>query len=186
MGRKRKARLKMVYKLTRNGSVVRRIDDTTGAVTDIPVDESNQDYQDYLAWVAAGNTPIPSATLAERQDAVWAMIKARRDFLSDNGGYKVAVAGVDKWFHSDARSKTQQIGLVLAGAGIPLGLQWKTMDGTFVTMTQALAGQIFQSAMAQDSAIFQAAETHRAAMLAAPDPDAYDFSSTGWPATFAG
>ena len=39
--------------------------------------------------------------------------------------------------------------------------------------------------MAQDQAIFQAAETHKAAMLAAPDPDSYDFSA-GWPAVYGG
>ena len=27
----------------------------------IPFDEGNLDYQDYLAWVAAGNTPDPSS-----------------------------------------------------------------------------------------------------------------------------
>lgn len=128
---------------------------------------------------------LPQPTLAERRVARWEEIKAHRDHLSDAGGYTVTVGGVPKWFHSDGKSKTQQLGLVMAGAGIPQGLQWKTMDGSFVTMTQALAGAIFQAAMAQDAAIFQVAETHRAAMEAAADPDAYDFSG-GWPATFPG
>jgi hypothetical protein len=26
----------------------------------IPMDESNTDYQEYLKWVAAGNTPLPA------------------------------------------------------------------------------------------------------------------------------
>ena len=29
----------------------------------IPMDPRNMDYQRYLAWVAAGNTPLPPATL---------------------------------------------------------------------------------------------------------------------------
>ena len=28
----------------------------------IPFDESNSDYQEYLKWVAAGNTPTPANT----------------------------------------------------------------------------------------------------------------------------
>lgn len=138
---------------------------------------------EYVGYQSGDDLPQPS--LANRQASKWEQIKAYREVLSDAGGYKVVVAGVDKWFHSDAKSKTQQIGLVLAGAGIPAGLQWKTMDGSFVTMTQALAGQIFQAAMAQDAAIFQAAEVHRVAMEAAADPDAYDFAA-GWPVVHGG
>jgi hypothetical protein len=26
----------------------------------IPFDEANKDYQEYLKWVAAGNTPLPA------------------------------------------------------------------------------------------------------------------------------
>ena len=77
------------------------------------------------------------------------------------------------------------MGLVMLGASIPANTPWKTMDGTTVTMTQALAGQIFATAAASNIAIFAAAETHRAAMEAAADPATYDFSS-GWPAVFEG
>jgi len=43
------------YYLLENGIVVRRAD---GA--NIPPDEDNGDYQRYLEWLAAGNTPDPS------------------------------------------------------------------------------------------------------------------------------
>ena len=135
------------------------------------------------AYVRGDTLPTPS--LASRQAAAWEQIKTKREALSDTGGYKVKVSNVDKWFHSDAKSKIQQQALVMLGASIPAGLQWKTMDTTFVTMTQALAAQVFGAAVAQDSAIFAAAETHRAAMLLAADPDAYDFSA-GWPAVYGG
>ena len=31
-----------------------------GSVTSIPDDPANTDYQEYLKWVAAGNTPLPA------------------------------------------------------------------------------------------------------------------------------
>lgn len=110
---------------------------------------------------------------------VIADIKEERDRRTQGGGYKVGA----KWFHSDQFSRGQQLGLVLLGAGIPAGLQWKTMDGSFVAMTQALAGQILAASAAADNAIFAAAEAHIAAVQKAPDPTDYDFSS-GWPSSF--
>lgn len=124
---------------------------------------------------AAIQAPSVEQVKAEK----WESIKADRDRRIQSGGYKVGT----KWFHSDTFSRTQQMGLVMLGANIPANTPWKTMDGTTVTMTQTLAGQIFATAAASDIAIFAAAETHKAAMEAAADPAAYDFSG-GWPKVF--
>lgn len=110
----------------------------------------------------------------------WNAIKTERDRRIQNGGYKVGT----KWFHSDTFSRTQQMGLVMLGANIPANTPWKTMDGSTVTMTQTLAGQIFATAAASDIAIFAAAETHKAAMETSADPASYDFSQ-GWPKMFS-
>ena len=118
--------------------------------------------------------PKPAATLAELQAAAWANIKAERD-RRKAVGVKVGT----KWFHSDDGSRIQQMGLVMMGASIPANLQWKTMDDTFITMTQTLASQVFQAVAASDQAIFTAAETHRVAMEASADPASYDYSG-GW------
>lgn len=117
--------------------------------------------------------------LGDPRPALWESIKANRDRRTQHGGYQVA----GKWFHSDTFSRTQQLGLVMLGASIPPDTQWKTMDGSFVTMTPTLASQVFAAAAASDIEIFAAAEAHRTAMDAAADPAAYDFSS-GWPAAF--
>ena len=122
------------------------------------------------------NQPIPSTVQIKAR--AWDAIKAERD-RRKSGGVKVGA----KWFHSDDGSRIQQIGLVMMGASIPANLQWKTMDGTFITMTQTLASQVFQAVAASDQAIFAAAETHRAAMEASADPASYDFS-TGWPKVY--
>lgn len=111
-------------------------------------------------------------------DEIWERIKARLDVVKA-GGVKVGT----KWFHTDEASRIQHMALNMMGSGIPENLQWKTMDGTFVTMTQTLAGQVFQAVATLDMAAFAKAEEHRVAMEATSDPSAYDFS-TGWPQTY--
>ena len=111
----------------------------------------------------------------------WDRIKTERDrrkYL----GVKVGA----HWFHSDDPSRIQQLALAMMGAAIPAGLQWKTLTTTpppvFVEMTPALAQGIFTATAASDAAIFAAAEVHRVAMEAMPDPENYDCSG-GWPAS---
>jgi len=119
--------------------------------------------------------PKAAPTRAELTAESWHGIKAERD-RRKAGGVKVGA----KWFHSDDGSRIQQIGLVMMGANLPAGLQWKTMDGSFIAMTQAVAASVFAAAAASDQAIFAVAEGHRVAMEASADPAAYDYS-TGWP-----
>jgi len=120
-------------------------------------------------------TDPPKATAAQG----WEAIKAMRD-QRKAGGVKVKVGAANKWFHSDDASRIQQMGLVMMGASIPADLQWKTMDGSFIAMTQTVAGAVFAAAAASDQAVFAVAEGHKAAMEASADPSMYDFS-TGWP-----
>jgi hypothetical protein len=123
------------------------------------------------------DAPVPP--LSTRQESAWERIKTERDRRTQLAGYQVN----GHWFHSDTFSRTQQIALVIMGPNMPPGILWKTMSGEMVTMTPALAGQIFAAAAASDIAIYTAAEAHRAAMLASANPDTYDFSG-GWPPTF--
>lgn len=118
--------------------------------------------------------PLP-AIRAEK----WEAIKAERDRRTQAGGYKVGA----HWFHSDTFSRTQQIGLTIMGGGMPPGLQWKTMDGSFVAMTPTLAQQVFAAAGASDAALFAHAETLRAQVQAAEDPGSVDILA-GWPPAF--
>jgi hypothetical protein len=113
-----------------------------------------------------------------RQEMIQA-IKNERDTRSQQGGYEVG----GKWYHSDMPSRIQQIGLLMMGTGIPAGLSWKTMDGSFVTMTPTLAQQIFAAAAAKDQALFAYAEVLIGQVNAAGDPEDIDIY-TGWPAEY--
>lgn len=131
-------------------------------------------------------------------DVIWNKIKAERD-RRKSGGFKVKVGSSNKWFHSDADSRIQHLGLkdkardLIAGGGAMtdkltiLGqtVKWKTMDGSFVDVNAQVAFDIVAAAGDLDAQLFAAAETHKAAMEASADPASYDFSG-GWPATFAG
>jgi hypothetical protein len=121
---------------------------------------------------------LQKPTSEQAKATAWGAIKAERD-RRKAGGVKVGA----KWFHSDDASRIQQLALVMMGAGLPAGLQWKTMDGSFITMTPALAQQVFTGQAASDQTIFAVAEGHRVAMEASADPAAYDHS-TGWPKVF--
>jgi hypothetical protein len=81
-------------------------------------------------------------------------LHAIRDNLILTGGVEVN----GKWYHSDTHSKLQQLALLLAGANMPQGLQWKTMDGSFVTMTPQLAQDIYIAQMQQEQIIFVISE----------------------------
>lgn len=121
---------------------------------------------------------IEAAMLPAVQSKIVTRIKAERDRRKFEG----VTVGPNS-FHSDPDSRTQQLGLVILGANIPPGLQWKTIGGAFVVMTQTLAGQIFGATAARDTAMFANAETHIAAVQAMTDADAvlaYDYSA-GWP-----
>lgn len=122
--------------------------------------------------------PVLQDPSAPSADVIWSRIKAKRDAI-ESGGVKVG----EKWFHTDDASRIQHMALNMMGANIPANLQWKTMDGSFVTMTQALAGQAVQAVATLDMNAFAVAEQHRVAMEASTDPAAYDYSD-GWPAVY--
>ncbi|MCA0213068.1 MAG: DUF4376 domain-containing protein [Proteobacteria bacterium] len=146
-----------------------------------PTGQRDMTLEEEAAWIAQQEI---DNSVANARAAVWERIKAHRERLSDTGGYQVTVGEVTKWFHSDLKSKTQQIALVVAGAGVP-AVPWKTMDGTFVTMSQAWAVAIFAAASAQEAAIFATAEMHRGAVMASAEPLAYDWTGD-WPAVYGG
>lgn len=141
------------------------------------VDISTFDPAPQVNWLYDGKVfSVPAhMTVEAKRATAWNGIKAERDRRKAGG---ILVSG--KWFHTDPDSRIQQIGLAMMGANLPANLQWKTLDGSFVTMTPALAQGIFTGVVASDQVIFGAAEKHRVAMEASADPASYDYSD-GWP-----
>lgn len=121
------------------------------------------------------NAPQDLETIKVR---LWDAIKRERDRRTQTGGYQAG----GHWFHSDVFSRTQMLALVMMGNNIPANLQWKTMNGAFVTMTPALAQQVFAAASASDAALFARAEQLRVAMEA--DPLAFNLLAQSWPAIY--
>lgn len=121
---------------------------------------------------------VPVVDTSDIKLTHWESIKQERDRRTQQGGYQVA----GKWFHSDTFSRTQQMGLVMLGDNIPAGLQWKTMDGSFVVMTPSLAQQVFAAAAQSDATIFAFAEQLRVEME--KDPLGYVSDNKQWPVMF--
>lgn len=129
----------------------------------------------------AGPDGLPVADIETVRSKCIDAIIAERDRRQEHGGTYVG----GKWFHSDAKSRIQQLALDrLAAAGqIPQGLMWKTMDGSFTEMTNSLAQQVFMGSVLSDMALFAYAESLKAAVNASPTPKLVDITS-GWPTSF--
>ena len=88
----------MTYKLIKNsitGKVdsVKLTDSSTDVVICIPFDEDNTDYQEYLEWVAKGNT----AEAVDEDILTWDSIRATRDqILRDTDWTMTSGATVDQ------------------------------------------------------------------------------------------
>ena len=138
----------------------------------------------YHDWDVVNKTWV--ANLENAKTDMWRKIQAERTRRME-GGYPVAFGGKTWWMHSDSASLGQQQGLVqmaqlTAMQGKDMNAEitkWKTMSGEFVSMTGNFALAMFAAGLAQQGAIFQQAEIHKAKMSARAEPWAYDFSN-GW------
>jgi hypothetical protein len=112
---------------------------------------------------------------AEQQAEMWERIKTRRHEATRAG---VFVPSIGKWFHNDDSAR-QQYTFLRTLPKLPEKLIWKTIDNSFVEMTQALLDELSLKLIADEQADFANAERHRAAMLKADNPLDYDYSA-GW------
>ncbi|QLB23713.1 hypothetical protein A6B44_08845 [Pasteurella skyensis] len=122
-------------------------------------------------WIL--NQEAKAKKLKKEQKQAWENIKKHRDKLSQSG-VKVG----DKWFHSDEISHLRLMTLKQLPA-LPENLQWKTMDGSFVIMTEELLSNVINARLLTEIANFKNGERHKMLMLQSENPLEYDFSS-GW------
>ena len=181
--------------------------DDLGAVPAGAVEISDRQHAELLAALNAGSLILPDLSVtpprpsalhtwdgktwvldkaaaqqhkAAQQEEVWARIKQKRH---DNLRGGVYVKSIGKWLHSDDESRAQYTFMRTMSA-LPEKMMWKTMDNTFVPMTQALLDELSLQLLADEQADFANAERHRAAMLKADNPLDYDYSG-GWTANYA-
>lgn len=128
---------------------------------------------DGKAWRA--DKQAVAALKAGQQAEMWERIKARRHQATRSG---VFVPSIGKWFHNDDPAR-QQYTFLRTLPKLPSPLPWKTMDNSFVEMTQALLDELSLKMIADEQTDFANAERHRAAMLKADHPLNYDYSD-GW------
>lgn len=167
-----------MYSEIANSTSMRR--DADGAI--IPADENNRDYQEFLAWRAAGNTPtpLPTPTLAEVKAAKLAKLAERR-WRAETAG--VTVNGLS--IPSDAASQSKLTAAVVACVlDNAYSVNWKLADGTFQMLDHATLIAVAQAVRAHVQSCFD-----REAMLAGEIAAAADAAAlaaidieTGWPA----
>ena len=115
----------------------------------------------------------------------WKAIQLLRDSKSQGGTF---VKSINKWFHTDAKSLTQYLGLNqqrMMGSYTPV--MWKTMDGSFVKLYDSLLGELSNQVINNELMIFGIAEQHKSMMEAYPNPLEYteEIMNTLWPQTYA-
>ena len=143
---------------------------------------SRQESFDGDHTVSAAYTRLPNEQI---HPVIIAKVKAHRAALKA-AGVVIEVAGQNKWIDSDDGARLQQLGLLQLGAtnALPPNLQWKCLDGSFITMTHEIAQAIFLATASADMANFANAETHIAAIKASEKPELHDWS-TGWVQCYA-
>lgn len=135
---------------------------------------------------------FPKENIEVLRERAWNSIQEIRDGLKSKG---VQVEG--KWFHSDSDSRIQYLALkdisrdILDSGGDISSLikisnrsvDWKTMDGSFITLTVGLVLEIVKKLAELDNTLFLVAQNHKEKMLAAKDPSVYSYKQ-GWPKGF--
>ena len=126
-------------------------------------------------WVV--DPELQKALQIKKADAVWERIKELRAYKNTQGFY---VKSIDKWLHSDqpAINNYQIVGMNILLQRYQPEL-WKTMDGSWVTMTREIFEEAMSAMEEHGKFNFRVAEEHYQKLLKSENPEQYDFS-TGW------
>jgi len=128
---------------------------------------------------------------------VWESIKEYRDSRKFKG---IFVSG--KWFHNDADSRTQWLGLkdkardVLTAGGTTstvltinhpvygvVPINWNTMDNSSISVTVQLAFDVVNKTGDMDGILYGVALYHKSQIYASSTPETYNYR-TLWPTVY--
>lgn len=126
----------MGYQLTNDGNILRKADGAR-----IPLNERNAAYQDYLAWIAAGNEPEPAEPIDARAEHRRRADSEREAALGAAGN---GVLWQGKRYHIDDRFLMELLGMVMgAQIGVLAGPQRvRTKDNEDVLLEHAQLVQL--------------------------------------------
>ncbi len=149
-----------MYQLTFDPAVILRTTDNAF----IPVAPGNSDYQAYLAWVAAGNTPAP-IPLAQAKAQQLALLQTAYD-----AARQVPVSYMSTTFQADDYSQTtlnKTLACLTPAGATPAGFYWVDANNVPVTMTLAQLQGLAQAMFATGWAAFQHLQALKGAVNAA-------------------
>lgn len=160
-----------MYKLTRFDSVIRSDGKS------IPFAPGNQDYAEYLAWLAAGNVPEPAETLEQAKERRFGYVTLQRD-----AALKALTAswGNDLWDANEETSNRIANALSMireaAAQGIPTppSIAWRTADNNDRILTIAELTQMGAAVFQAQQVVWAKQATLKNAIAAATTVSAVD------------
>lgn|SRR5574341_51018 len=123
-----------MYRLTKSSVIIRLADNAC-----IPADEGNADYRDYLAWIAAGNTPDP-APVVDGRPVVLADYRSRREtYLDRLAG--IAVFTDDPLVKAAAKTFRQRLLDIPQDQSVTGAADAAAMQAAILTLYRTAAGE---------------------------------------------